>query len=325
MLLFIKKSHIGSKKSKLYALSFFYDHCRDKVCKTIYKERGIAMTEKTKQELPDLKGEYELSKEQIAAYQEDGHICLRAVASEEEVASYRDAVQQSVQRHAEKLAPLEERDTYGKAFIQVMNVWEHSEDVKKFVMAERFAKIAADLLGADGVRIYHDQALYKEPGGGHTPWHQDQTYWPVDTEKTITMWMPLVDVTDQMGSMSFASGSHKQGYISKLGISDESHRTLGEYIDQNDYKKVTYGAMNAGDATFHYGWTLHSAPGNPSDSTREVMTVIYMADGTRVAEIDNEARANDLKQWMPGLVTGDVVNSPLNPLVYHKTKKADEK
>jgi len=285
------------------------------------KKEGEYMSTENHSVIPHLQSEYKVTDEQIRAFQEDGHICLRDVASTEEIRTYREVISKSVEKHSKKLAPLEERDTYGKAFVQVMNVWEHSEDVKKFVLAKRFAKVAAELLGVDGVRIYHDQALYKEPGGGHTPWHQDQTYWPIDTDKTITMWMPLADVTEEMGSMSFATGSHKKGYISKLGISDESHQTLGDYISANQFPEVTYGAMNAGDATFHYGWTLHSAPGNPSSQTREIMTIIYLADETRVAETDNEARKNDLKQWMPGLKTGDLVDSPLNPLVYHKNKQ----
>src|SRR5207249_11996994 len=55
--------------------------------------------------------------------------------------------------------------------------------------------------------LYHDQALFKEAGGGRTPWHQDMYYWPLDTDRTITMWMPLVDVPAEVGSMLFASGS----------------------------------------------------------------------------------------------------------------------
>ena len=274
------------------------------------------MTNDDRNQLVDLQDEYKLSNEQIEHYQEKGHICLRGVASKEEICTYRSVINESVAEYAKKLVPLSERDTYGKAFIQVMNIWEHSKEVEKFVLARRFAKIAADLMGVDGVRIYHDQALYKEPGGGHTPWHQDQTYWPIDTDKTITMWMPLVDVSAEMGSMSFASTTHKQGYISKLGISDESHQTLGEYVEAKGFEVMTYGAMNAGDATFHSGWTLHSAPGNPTDRTREIMTIIYVADGAVVSEVDHEARKHDLERWMPGLKTGDLVNSRLNPLVY---------
>src|SRR5208283_1432214 len=102
---------------------------------------------------------------------------------------------QARERFGAEATPLEKRDTYGKAFLKGMNLWVKDEGVKQFVLARRFAKLAAQLLGVDGVRVYHDQALLKEPGGGLTPWHQDQHYWPLATDKTITMWMPLADVT----------------------------------------------------------------------------------------------------------------------------------
>lgn len=56
------------------------------------------------------------------------------------------------------------------------NLWQHSERAHELVFSRRLAQIAAELLRVDGVRLYHDQALYKEPGGGITPWHADQYY-----------------------------------------------------------------------------------------------------------------------------------------------------
>jgi ectoine hydroxylase-related dioxygenase (phytanoyl-CoA dioxygenase family) len=265
--------------------------------------------------LPVLHDPYGLTAEQIASYQNKGHVLLRNVANEAEIAAYEPVIS-GVKKLNRQDKPLDERDTYGKAFIQVSNIWEKNEAVARFVLAKRFAKIAADLMGASGVRIYHDQALYKEPGGGYTPWHQDQIYWPLDGDKTITMWMPLVPVTEQVGSMTFASESHKMGYINKMVISDESHKTLAQYIEGKGFEKWSYGAMAAGDATFHSGWTLHSAPGNPTDMMRKVMTVIYFADGTTIAEPDSQARRNDLAKWLPGQKPGDIAASPLNPLVY---------
>ena len=49
-----------------------------------------------------------------------------------------------------------------------------------------------------GVRIYHDQALYKEPGGGCTPWHADGYYFPLSSEKILTAWVPLQPVPKTM-------------------------------------------------------------------------------------------------------------------------------
>ncbi|MEH6993535.1 phytanoyl-CoA dioxygenase family protein [Neobacillus drentensis] len=268
--------------------------------------------------LPTLKDSYVLNSGQIEEYQKNGHVCLRGLASSEEVSIYGKAIREVVKELNYQNRPIHERTTYGKAFIQIGNVWEKSEIVQRFVMARRFAKAAAELMGVDGVRIYHDQALFKEPSGGHTPWHQDQIYWPFDTDKTITMWMPIVPITEEMGSMTFASGSQKSGYVSKIEISDESHRTLEQYIEGKGFEKVTYGAMDAGDATFHAGWTMHNAPGNPTDRMREVMTIIYYADDSIAAEPDSNARKNDLAQWLPGVKPGEVAASHLNPQVYSR-------
>ncbi|MFD0711496.1 phytanoyl-CoA dioxygenase family protein [Paenibacillus sp. GCM10027626] len=268
--------------------------------------------------LPDLEEAIELPEEQIVQYQRDGHTIVRGLANADEAAVYREVIGKQVRLYNNHTKPLAERDTYGKAFIQIGNLWELSDEVKKFVMARRFAKVAADLMGVSAVRIYHDQALYKEPGGGHTPWHQDQIYWPIDSDKTITLWMPLVPVPVEVGSMTFASGTHRSGYISKQFISDESHRTYKDYIESKGLKQVQYGALAPGDATFHAGWTLHCAAGNPTANMREVMTIIYMADGVTLAEPDSNARKNDLARWCPGLKAGDQAASPLNPIVYKR-------
>lgn len=266
--------------------------------------------------LPELGGEYPVTSAQASQYQQDGHILLRGVASRSELAAFLPGIRSAVERFNAETRPLEERDTYGKAFLQVMNLWARDEVARRFVTSRRFAKIAADLMIVRGVRLYHDQALYKEPGGGMTPWHQDQYYWPLDTEKTITMWMPLVDVSAAMGTMSFASGSQRNGYLGKLPISDESEEVFKRFIADHGYELFNAGAMAAGDATFHSGWILHGASGNQSGRAREVMTIIYFADGARVTEPLNPNQERDMTRWLPGLSPGDLAASALNPLVH---------
>lgn len=268
--------------------------------------------------LPELTAGFEVSDEQVAEFQSNGHILLRGVASAEEVAAYRGVILAAREQFGAERTPLERRDTYGRAFLKGMNLWPKDEGVRRFVLARRFGKLAADLLGVQGVRVYHDQALLKEAGGGITPWHQDQHYWPLDTDNTITMWMPLVDVSPEMGTMRFASGSHLGGYLGDMPISDDSEQKLEEYIRNQGYRIVPGVAMKAGDATFHYGWTLHGAPANATDRTREVMTVIWFADGARVTAPDNASRQRDLERWMPGLKPGDLAASELNPLAFHR-------
>jgi ectoine hydroxylase-related dioxygenase (phytanoyl-CoA dioxygenase family) len=262
-----------------------------------------------------LDSEYPLTGEQIATYQRDGFILLPAVASTDEVAEVRPLIQNAVR------AKFDEKDergtprTYGKYFGQVTNVWRRDEAVKHFVLARRFAAIAAALMGVGGVRLYHDQALFKPAGGPATPWHQDHFYWPLDTMHSITMWMPLVDAPRESGTMSFAAGSHRKGSLLDLSISDESHEQFGKLIARESLPVVDY-ALRAGDATFHSGWTLHSAHANDTRQMREVMTVIYFADGTRLMEPDSTYRRADLEAFHPGQKPGEIAASPLNPLLF---------
>jgi ectoine hydroxylase-related dioxygenase (phytanoyl-CoA dioxygenase family) len=266
--------------------------------------------------LPSISETYMLSPDQLASFRANGHILLPSVASADEIEVYRPVINRAAYQFNTEHRKLEERDTYGKAFLQITNLWEVDDAVKRFTLAGRFARIAAQLLGVEKVRIYHDQALYKEPGGGHTPWHQDQYYWPLDTDKTVTMWMPLVNISKDMGMLTFASGSHAKGFVENVPISDKSDEVLQHYIESSGYEVIAPESMNAGDATWHYGWTLHSAPRNASSSiTREVFTIIYYADGARLTGSKNPHQEADRQRWFNGLPEGSLVASSLNPVL----------
>jgi ectoine hydroxylase-related dioxygenase (phytanoyl-CoA dioxygenase family) len=266
--------------------------------------------------LPSLDSPYTLSPESIHQFQRDGHTVVRGLASTDEIAAYRPVIQDAALTHSREQRPLEQRDTYGKAFLQITNLWRKDDAVRRFVFARRFAKVAAELLGVDGVRLYHDQALFKEAGGGPTPFHQDQFYWPFDRDLSITMWMPLVPITAEIGSMTFASGSHKLGYLGQFEISDTSDEVFRALIEDRGIPLHTHGELAAGDATWHAGWTLHGAPANPTGNLRAVMTVIYFADGLRAVEPDHPYRAYDLQKWLPGVQPGERAASEINPVLF---------
>jgi ectoine hydroxylase-related dioxygenase (phytanoyl-CoA dioxygenase family) len=259
--------------------------------------------------------EYALTAEQITAFRRDGFILLPAVASPDEIAEFRPLIQNAVRSKFSEQDEHGTTRTYGKYFGQVTNVWQRDEALKPFVFARRFAGIAAALMGVRGVRLYHDQALFKPAGGPGTPWHQDHFYWPLDTVHSVTMWMPLVDAPRESGTMSFAAGSHRKGSLLDLSISEESHEQFEKLIAHESLAVVDY-ALKAGDATFHSGWTVHSAHANETPHMREVMTVIYFADGTRLMEPDSTYRRADLEAFHPGQRPGELAASPLNPLLF---------
>jgi ectoine hydroxylase-related dioxygenase (phytanoyl-CoA dioxygenase family) len=263
--------------------------------------------------LPGLDDYKKLPEENISEFREKGHTLVKQVLSAEEIEVYRPVIVDAADRYNTEKRELKDRDTYGKAFLQIMNLWKNDEAAKKFVLAKRMAKIAADLMGVENVRLYHDQALFKEPGGGPTPWHQDQYYWPIDTNNTITMWMPLVDIDVEMGMLTFASGSYKEGSIFNYEISDESDDAFDNYVKEHEFPISRAKTMKAGDATWHRGFTIHHANGNNSDKMREVMTIIYIADGARVTPYKNNWQKNDHLKWLMGVPVGELIDSELNP------------
>ena len=265
--------------------------------------------------LPNLDNTVTIPQQQIEAFAENGHTITRGLLSPEEVGAYHSVITDAALKYNTEKRKMEDRDTYGKAFLQIMNLWRHDEGVKKIVFSKRLAKVAADLLGVKNVRIYHDQALFKEAGGGPTPWHQDQYYWPIDTDKTITMWMPLVDIDVDMGMLTFASGSQKKGSVFSYEISDESEKEFEKYVHGNEFEISRATTMKAGDATWHNGFTIHNAPGNKSGKMREVFTIIYIAGDAKIATPKNSWQQNDLKTWLMNKEPGSAADSELNPLI----------
>jgi ectoine hydroxylase-related dioxygenase (phytanoyl-CoA dioxygenase family) len=270
-------------------------------------------------EKKDLKQEldapFPLTAQQIDSFNENGYIKLRQVLSPELIAHYRRVITGRVAELSADTLPMEQRTTYGKAFLQVMNLWAQSDGVKEFVFGKRLARIAAELMGASGVRLYHDQALYKEAGGGITPWHADQYYWPVSSDKMVTAWIPMQSTPSEMGPLAFCEKSHRFQIGRDLEISDESELTLKQALSTF---RLEDNPFELGDVSFHSGWTFHRAGANSTDRPREVMTMIYMDENIRLIAPKNKNHVADTERWCPGVQVGEVIASPLNPVLFSR-------
>ncbi|MEZ0110005.1 ectoine hydroxylase-related dioxygenase (phytanoyl-CoA dioxygenase family) [Catenulispora sp. EB89] len=249
-----------------------------------------------------------------ADFARDGFVHLSGVLSAETIAHYEPVITSEVIRLNTQHRPLSERDTYGRAFLQVSNLWRENETVKQLVFSRRLAGIAAALLGVHAVRLYHDQALYKEPSGGITPWHADQYYWPLSSDRCLTIWLPLQETPLDMGPLAFARGSHNFSHGRDLPISDESEQQLEQAVADQAFEHVVE-PFALGDASFHRGWTFHHAGPNRGTTPRRVMTVIYMDADIRLAEPTNENQERD-RDWMPGAEIGQVPDTALNPVLF---------
>ena len=261
---------------------------------------------------------YTLSDEQIGFYQTNRYIKLKDVFNEETILYFNEVITAKVTGLTKTAPPLENRDTYGKAFLQLFNLWREDDRIKEFIFSKRMAKIAADLMQVQGVRLYHDQALYKEGGGGITPWHADQYYWPLETDKTVTAWIPLQKTPLEMGPLEFSAGSHDMVEGRELAIGDESETLIQQRLRVTDFKHVIE-AFDLGEISFHSGWVFHRAGANTTNQMRKIMTVIYMDRDMKLKNPENKNQINDWNTWCPGATIGEVINSPINPILYQRS------
>ena len=123
------------------------------------------------------------------------------------------------------------------------------------------------------------------------------------------MWLPLVDVAAEMGSLDFvsATASVRRASRDRPGRDREAKAARRPLRHDVPRRRV-----------FYAGWTLHRTLANGGDRAREVMTITYFADGARVAECDRVRRAQDLKSWLPGQRPGELAGTHLNPVVYRR-------
>ena len=120
-----------------------------------------------------------LSQDQITQYQSDGFIHIPGFLSPAEVAELKAAVVETARAMGKNKVGgseghLEEGDSfYDKVFTQRLNLWKINETVKRYMLNPELGKMVCELEGIEGVRVWHDQTLIKEPFANATAWHLD--------------------------------------------------------------------------------------------------------------------------------------------------------
>ena len=284
-------------------------------------------------ELPNLSEAYPLTQEQIQEYQDRGHLLLPNIVSQAEIDAYRPHIVEAVERHRDHNLLTEQlmqarRDNW----IYIDNLWSLDAITGRFILAPRFAKVAAELMDVDRVRLYRNQVIFKHPGAIRTPWHQDAQFFPMDAEKTVTMWLHLVDVTPEMAMMIFADQTHCQrSSLGNTGREEDEMREFAESLFAQGYPLNTCRYYSAGDAEFIDGWNMHCTTDNDGTRTRESLVAVFYPDGARIRQprelaadapildrMAENARRQTLVTCFPGLQPGDLAVTPMNPLVYSR-------
>ena len=264
-----------------------------------------------------LNKQFKIKAANIDFYKKNNYVKIKNILSDKIIRHFNKIISTKVEELNSQHKPLEKRNIYEKAFLQLFNLWKKNNEIKKLVFSKRIAGIACQLMKVNGVRLYHDQALFKEPGGGITPWHADQYYWPLASDKTITAWIPLQKTSLEMGPIEFSAGSHVVTKGRDLSISDKSEKQIQKTIHGSNFKHIIE-PFDIGEISFHSGLVFHRAGSNTTFDMRKVMTIIYIDKDMKLKSPENDGQLNDWKTWCPGVGVGEIINSPLNPILYEQ-------
>jgi phytanoyl-CoA hydroxylase len=203
---------------------------------------------------------------------------------------------------------------YDRVFTQRLNLWLVNDVVKRTMLAPELGKMLCELAGVDGMRVWHDQALIKEPFANPTAWHLDNPYWSFHSKSSLSIWIALDDATLQNGCLYFMPKSHEVARFQSVPIGEDMNglfKTCPE-LAQADPVAVP---MRAGSASFHNGLTAHAAGANMTRGRRRAMTCAYMPEGSTF----NGQRNILPDAYFESLHVGDVLNSDAqNPLVFSR-------
>ncbi|MDG2483318.1 MAG: phytanoyl-CoA dioxygenase family protein [Alphaproteobacteria bacterium] len=225
----------------------------------------------------------------VDAYERDGAVCIRGVLDDGEIELLREEIEQGLERKGAGFKNHTERNK-GKTgrFAHMFQMWQQSDRLASFTANSRLVDVVADLMRTSKVNLFFDQAFAKEPGTvDPTPWHVDQTFWPLTGRQVITTWVALDEIDRTSGGVEFVAGSHlwNRMFQPKSFSGDNDVEVQPEFeqmpdieADRSAYNIISWD-MNPGDILTFNGMTLHGAPGNAtSDRRRRGYAVRYSGD-----------------------------------------------
>ena len=261
----------------------------------------------------------------IAFYQENGYWFSPKIFSDEELEKFRQHHDKVISGDYETgRPPLTHIPKSGdrSQVVQVSNAGWSDATIARLALDVRLGAIAARLAGAKGMRLWHDQVIFKPPQSGDAGsigWHQDLGYWTcIDDDRTLTAWVALEDVTMEKGCMEVVAGSHKWGI---LGENFVFERDLDDQIKRIEAKsgrpfETVCCELAAGCVSFHNGATIHGSRPNLSDRPR-LSVVSHMIPDGACYRAGTPADEYPYGKWIQA-VDGDPFTGPYFPLIYRE-------
>ena len=253
-----------------------------------------------------------VSKDQIATFERDGAVLLRAAIDDEWLDCLRGAVEHELE--------------HSEGFFSRRLLWRSDPDFARFCRESTAPRIAAELLATAKVNLFMDQLFAKAPDTGtRTGWHNDLPYWPIQGWQVLTTWVALDPISEENGALEFIRGSHAWnrryqpfqpdfhgGAVQFKGAKGEVYDPLPDFEAERDRYDIVSWDMQPGDLIAFHSMTVHGATANVSaERWRRAYAIRYTGEDVRYYEPATN-------EWLynPALQNGEVLDSEMYPVVY---------
>jgi len=219
-----------------------------------------------------------LSAEQVERYQRDGILFPIPVLSPEETAHYRAAFEEVAARLGGR--PVAQELGHAHAHFR----WAYD-----LATHPRIVDAVEDVLGPD-VLVWTVSIFPKYPRDpGFISWHQDGTYWGLDSTQVTTAWVALTDSSVDNGCMRVVPGSHRRAILPHRDTYAADNRLsrgqeIAVAVEEAEAVDVV---LRAGEMSLHHVNIIHGSNPNPSDRSRIGFAPRYTSPRTR--QIDGES------------------------------------
>ena len=218
-----------------------------------------------------------LTASQVAQYERDGIVFPVPVLTPEETAGFRRSFDELADRLGGR--PVAQALGHTQAFFR----WAYDLGTHPRVL-----DAVEDILGPD-ILLWTVSIFPKYPRDpGYISWHQDGTYWGLDSVRVTTAWIALTDSTVDNGCMRVVPGSHRRPILPHRDTYAADNRlSRGQEIEvEVDERDAVDVVLRAGEMSLHHVNIIHGSNPNPSDGSRIGFAPRFTTPETR--QIDGE-------------------------------------
>ncbi|WP_147678054.1 phytanoyl-CoA dioxygenase family protein [Algibacter pacificus] len=275
-------------------------------------------------ETPEEWMQYALTEEQIAFYKKSGYLSGVKIMTEAQVDILNEELEklQKVNEEQKKLFyhyKSNESEDPNKVLFHAIGGWRVMLGFHDLLWAPAFRMAAYQLMG-NSYRLFHDQ-LFCKPAkhGGVVAWHQDFSYWTFTKPMNhLTCWVGLDDANTENGCLYYIPNSHNWGLLPITGLTGDMD-AVKEVLNSEqlkDFNNKKANVLPKGYASFHHPLMMHGSYTNNSERSRRAVVVNVMDTNTK-SNISSFERQEDLKDFPPMGVDGDILNDKCFPILFN--------